>query len=318
MPTGVISPPPMPCTIRKTTSCSTDCARPHAAEAMVNNPTASRNTSRAPNRSPNQPATGMATATATRNPMFTVAVNSIGTPNSAAMVGSATLTTVASMMLMNIAATKTIATAVFGLILAIATPSSSPRPVGVDGAHPAQHHAIGRRPRNIADIDAAGSPVDARPTMGGAPHGQIRRGPVSSTSRSSQMTDLDLGSSATPTGRRAVPRPAVRLVLTPPAPVQVVAPEQAAGAVPVADARQAELQSRAASFAIELASIDVRSPEFAKKVESITSLGDREMRESANVSSRMLERPAAALNSGRAAAARMRRPGSRARWPNCG
>ena len=44
--------------------------------------------------------------------------------------------------------------------------------------------------------------------------------------------------------------------------------------------------------------IDVRSPEFAKKVESITSLGDREMRESANVSSRMLERPAAALSNG--------------------
>src|SRR5664279_4914522 len=42
--------------------------------------------------------------------------------------------------------------------------------------------------------------------------------------------------------------------------------------------------------------MDVRSPEFATKVESITRLGDREMRESANVSSRMLERPAAALN----------------------
>ena len=111
IPTGVISPPPMPCTIRKITSCSTVCARPHAADAMVNSPTASRNTSRAPNRSPSQPATGMATATATRKPMFTVAVNSIGTPKSAAMVGSATLTTVASMMLMNIAATKTIATA---------------------------------------------------------------------------------------------------------------------------------------------------------------------------------------------------------------
>ena len=85
-------------------------------------------------------------------------------------------------------------------------------------------------------------------------------------------------------------------MLTPPAPVQVVAPEQAAGAVPVADARQAELQTRAASFAIELAALDVRSPEFARKVESITALGDREMRESANVSSRMLERPAAAVN----------------------
>jgi uncharacterized protein YaaN involved in tellurite resistance len=109
------------------------------------------------------------------------------------------------------------------------------------------------------------------------------------------MTDLDLGSGAATPGRPAA-APSNALVLTPPAPVQVVAPEQAAGAVPVADARQAELQTRAASFAIELAALDVRSPEFAKKVESITSLGDREMRESANVSSRMLERPAAAVN----------------------
>src|SRR5664279_3532013 len=108
------------------------------------------------------------------------------------------------------------------------------------------------------------------------------------------MTDLDLGASGSvPAGCPSSPAPAGALVLTPPAPVQVVAPEQAAGAVPVADPRKAELQTRAASFAIELASLDVRSPEFAKKVESITALGDREMRDSASVSSRMLERPAA-------------------------
>src|SRR5664279_180403 len=107
------------------------------------------------------------------------------------------------------------------------------------------------------------------------------------------MTDLDLGASGSvPAGRPSSAPPAGALVLAPPAPVQVVAPEQAAGAVPVADARQAELQARAASFAGELATMDVRSPAFATKVESITRLGDREMRESANVSSRMLERPA--------------------------
>ena len=133
------------------------------------------------------------------------------------------------------------------------------------------------------------------------------------------MTDLDLGSPAVPAGRAARRRAASgALVLTPPAPVQVVAPEQAAGAVPVADARKAELQTRAASFAIELAAMDVRSPEFAKKVESITSLGDREMRESANVSSRMLDRPAAAR--GRQGRRRQGRadPGRRARCPTCG
>jgi uncharacterized protein YaaN involved in tellurite resistance len=113
------------------------------------------------------------------------------------------------------------------------------------------------------------------------------------------MTDLDLGSGGASTGKPTPAASSGALVLTPPAPVQVVAPEQAAGAVPVADPRKAELQTRAASFAIELASLDVRSPEFAKKVESITALGDREMRDSASVSSRMLERPAAAVNAGR-------------------
>ncbi len=112
------------------------------------------------------------------------------------------------------------------------------------------------------------------------------------------MTDLDLGSGGAATGGPA-PATGSALVLTPPAPVQVVAPEQAAGAVQVADPRKAELQTRAASFAIELAAMDVRSPEFAKKVESISALGDREMRESASVSSRMLERPAAAVSAGR-------------------
>jgi uncharacterized protein YaaN involved in tellurite resistance len=112
------------------------------------------------------------------------------------------------------------------------------------------------------------------------------------------MTDLDLGSGGPAAAGRPAAAPSTALVLTPPAPVQVVAPEQAAGAVPVADPRKAELQSRAAAFAMELAGMDVRSPEFTKKVESISALGDREMRESANVSSRMLDRPAAAIGKG--------------------
>ncbi len=147
IPTGVISPPPMPCTMRNTTSCCTEPASPQAADATVNRPTDSRKTSRAPNRSPSHPATGIATATATRKPMFTVAVSSTGTPKSAAMVGNATLTTVASMMLMNIAATNTVATAVFGLIRAITLgrlgrESVRRRQAGWAGC--ARHHSITR------------------------------------------------------------------------------------------------------------------------------------------------------------------------------
>src|SRR6478609_3282845 len=311
IPTGVIRPPPMPCTIRNTTNCCTDAASPHAADAIVKSPTDSRNTSRAPNRSPSHPATGIATATATRKPMFTVAVSSTGTPKSAAMVGNATLTTVASMMLMNMAATKTVATAVLGLIRAITSGGPGEGSGGEGCAHP--HFTT-------SDLIPAVRPpaVDVPPTMEAArPVGpwviilarvsrvgprqamsqQTRRPgrPLTSTRRSFLMTELDLGSSAGSPARPGTPT-STALVLTPPAPVQVVKPEQAAGAVPVPEGRQAELQTRASAFAIELAALDVRSPEFAKKVESITALGDREMRESSNVSSRMLERPAAAVS----------------------
>jgi uncharacterized protein YaaN involved in tellurite resistance len=75
--------------------------------------------------------------------------------------------------------------------------------------------------------------------------------------------------------------------------------EQAAGAVPVPDAKKTELAQRAAAFANELAAMDTRTPEFAKKVDSIASMGDKELRASAAVSNRMLDRPAAVARSGK-------------------
>lgn len=92
---------------------------------------------------------------------------------------------------------------------------------------------------------------------------------------------------ATPTG--------TDLVLSPPQPVPVVQDEQAAGMIPVRPEVQSALQQKAAAFVADLTSIDVRSPEFSRKVASITSMGEREVRESSQVSNRMLERPAAAL-----------------------
>ena len=109
------------------------------------------------------------------------------------------------------------------------------------------------------------------------------------------MSELDLGSSSTPTaGAQPAPAPGA-LVLTPPAPVVVVAPEQAAGAVALEDAKQVELRSKATAFVTDLVSLDTKSPAFAQKVNSITNMGDKEMRASAAVSNRMLERPAAAM-----------------------
>ncbi len=111
------------------------------------------------------------------------------------------------------------------------------------------------------------------------------------------MSELDLGSTPTTSAATTTSAPAAAggLVLAPPAPVPTVKEDEAAGAIPVDDATKTELQQKAAAFANELASIDVRSPEFTKKIDTITSMGDKDLRASASVSSRMLDRPAAVI-----------------------
>lgn len=108
------------------------------------------------------------------------------------------------------------------------------------------------------------------------------------------MSELDLGSSA-PASAPAPAAPGGALVLTPPAPVPVVSADQAAGAVPVDPGTQTELQAKAAAFAAELANLDTRSPEFSQKVTALTSMGEKDMRASASVSTRLLDRPAAVV-----------------------
>jgi uncharacterized protein YaaN involved in tellurite resistance len=121
------------------------------------------------------------------------------------------------------------------------------------------------------------------------------------------MSELDLSATSAPATANPATAPAAgALVLAPPQPVVVVAPEAAAGAVPIDDAKQVELRSRATAFVSDLAAIDSRSPAFSEKIASITSMGDREMRSSAAVSNRMLERPAAAMGKGKDADAQTR------------
>jgi uncharacterized protein YaaN involved in tellurite resistance len=112
-----------------------------------------------------------------------------------------------------------------------------------------------------------------------------KRRRTSKRSRWVSVSSLDLG-------------PTEPLVLTPPAAVVEVTPAQAAGAVAVPAPKQTELQQRAAAFAEELAALDTRSPDFTRKVESITSMGEQDMRQAATSSNRMLDRPAAALGKG--------------------
>jgi len=92
--------------------------------------------------------------------------------------------------------------------------------------------------------------------------------------------------------------PGTELVLVPPAPVAVVEPAQAKTAVPVDPAVVAELAAKADAFADSLVGLDARSPEFSAKVGSVTTMGDREIRESSAVSNRMLERPVRAMEGG--------------------
>lgn len=108
------------------------------------------------------------------------------------------------------------------------------------------------------------------------------------------MSELDLGGA--PAAVATAPAPAAdALVLTPPAPVTTVTAEQAVVVVPIETAAQAALRQKADAFANDLVSVDIKSPVFAQKVAAITSMGETELRSSASMSSRMLDRPAAAM-----------------------
>ena len=86
--------------------------------------------------------------------------------------------------------------------------------------------------------------------------------------------------------------------LTPPEPVAVVAPADAANRVPLAPAETERLDRQVAQYIGELTSLDPESSDFKARVDAINALGDTEVRQSASVASRMLERPMNALKNG--------------------
>ena len=86
------------------------------------------------------------------------------------------------------------------------------------------------------------------------------------------------------------------LTLTPPDPVPNVAAERAAGLVPVDDAKKTELDTRVDTFVADLVAEDVNSPEFGRRVDAITAMGAREIREAAGQSNRFLDRPVRAMD----------------------
>lgn len=88
------------------------------------------------------------------------------------------------------------------------------------------------------------------------------------------------------------------LVLEPPKPVQTVTPKQAAGTIRVDPETAGRIASAVNSFVDSLSGLEPRSPDFERKVQSISRMGNEEVRRSAEASNRFLERPATAMASG--------------------
>jgi uncharacterized protein YaaN involved in tellurite resistance len=86
------------------------------------------------------------------------------------------------------------------------------------------------------------------------------------------------------------------LVLTAPEPLKERPPEKMAGLVPVDEGKKGELVSRVESFIDDLVAQDVNSPEFGKRVDAITAMGSKEIRDAAGQSNRFLDRPVRAMD----------------------
>jgi uncharacterized protein YaaN involved in tellurite resistance len=95
------------------------------------------------------------------------------------------------------------------------------------------------------------------------------------------------------------PEPLSKTVaLTPPEPVKPIRRTDASGLVPLDDATMMKLEQKADAFVDSVAKAPVNTKAFMEKLDSIHNMGNDEIRASASMSNRMLERPVAAMNSG--------------------
>jgi len=89
---------------------------------------------------------------------------------------------------------------------------------------------------------------------------------------------------------------ATEFTLTPPDPVPQVAPEKAAGLVPVTSEQKSKLDTKVDAFVDELVAVDANSPQFGEKVDQITRMGQEQIRAAAAMSNRFLDRPVRAMD----------------------
>lgn len=86
------------------------------------------------------------------------------------------------------------------------------------------------------------------------------------------------------------------LTLEAPPPVPAVAPEAAAGLVPLSEAERTKLEAKVDEFIADLVAQDANSPEFGKRVDALAGLGRAQIAEAAGQSNRFLDRPVRAMD----------------------
>lgn len=86
------------------------------------------------------------------------------------------------------------------------------------------------------------------------------------------------------------------LTLTAPEPVKAVAPQQAAGLVPVTDEKMTLLEQRVDDYVGQLVSMQSGSPDFLAKMDQLSSLGQKEIRAATSTSNRFLDKPINAMS----------------------
>lgn len=86
--------------------------------------------------------------------------------------------------------------------------------------------------------------------------------------------------------------------LQPPAPAEQVSPEEAERKVPLPDDRQKDLAERAEAFVDDVVQAEPESDAFKNAVQSAHQMGNQQMREAANVSNRLLDKPVKAMDQG--------------------
>jgi len=117
-------------------------------------------------------------------------------------------------------------------------------------------------------------------------------GVVASTDAASDASDAPGDSAEAATGQSSA------LALVPPQPAALVEDSEATGAVKLDPATLARLDAMVADYVVAIAQLDIKDPKFESRVSDIRKLGDDEIKSSAQVSSRLLDRPVSSMKSG--------------------